>query len=294
MRFYSEHYPQLRLLFVPLLARFHDTFSIMMPNRALSSCIALIAGLVMGNAFSFELALFGSLMIIATYSSQAVYNNIRDVEGDRINAPHRPLARGSLTVDFAWGLLGFLVLCGFAFAVLAGPFFLLANMMFISVGFIYSRYTKSMGLLSYATLVSSHLVLPLVVGYLVMNPLDYKILAIAAFIYITEILAISIKDYKDFEGDRATGIKTLPVRMGLENASRLTFVGMLLPLFLSWIPWALLNLSVVFLVFYMASGLLKMHMGARLVKDPTPSVAGNILKNYRYALMLQMFAWCFS
>lgn len=294
MRAYYEYYPQLRLLFVPLLARVHDTFSIMMPNRAVSSCIALAAGLVMGNAFSFELALFGSLMIIATYSSQAVYNNIRDVEGDRINAPHRPLASGSLGIDFAWGLLGFLTLCGFAFAVVAGPLFLFANIMFISVGYVYSRYTKSMGLLSYATLVSSHFVLPLAVGYLVGNPLDLRILAIAAFIYITEILAISIKDYKDFEGDKATGIKTLPVQIGLENASRLTFIGMLLPLFLSWIPWAVLHLSIMFLVFYLASGLLKIHMGTRLIRNPTPAVAGNILKNYRYALMLQMFAWCFS
>jgi geranylgeranylglycerol-phosphate geranylgeranyltransferase len=294
MRIYSDHDFRFRAVYVPVLSRAHDIISIMMPNRAFASCIAFVAGLLLSGAFSFEIGFYGTLMILATYSSQAVYNNIRDIDGDRINAPDRPLARGSLSVDFAWKLMGGLMVAGVVFAIIASPILLVANAMFVLIGLIYSRFTKAMGILSYATLVSSHFVVPIAAGYLLGHALDVRIIAIVAFIYLTEVLAISIKDYKDVEGDRMTGVKTLPLQLGMENASRLTMIGMSLPLLISWVPFIGLNLSLAFLALYLVSGVIKMDMGLKLVKNPTPEVATSILKSYRYALMIQMIAWCFA
>lgn len=271
-----------------------DMHEIMMPNRSFASCLAFIAGLLMSGVFDARVIVFGCLMILSTYSSQAVYNNILDIAGDRINAPARPLARGSLSERFAWMLMGFLIVLGFAFAYIAYAPLVLVNIAFIALGVIYSSWSKGRCFFSYGTLVTTHFVLPLLSAYAIFHGIDAKIAVVVLFLYISEVLAISIKDYKDVAGDEKTGIKTLPIVFGIKNAARLTFLGFCIPLVFAWIPWHLCKLSVLFLGIYMVSGIAKIYIGRELLGDMNPKVAVGILKKYRYILMLQMIAWCLA
>lgn len=271
-----------------------NALQIMMPGRAYASCISFAAGLVIGGHFGLGTALMGALWILSTYSSQAVYNNILDMEGDRINAPQRPLARGTLSVRFARLLMAALIILGFIFSYLTAPPLVLVNVIFIILGMVYSSFTKGMGLLSYITLTTTHFVLPLASAYAVFNGFDGRLAAIAAFIYVSDALAFSLKDYKDVYGDRRVGVRTLPVALSPRKAARLTFAGLCMPLFLSWIPWMGLHLSIPFIVLFLASGIGRLMLGIMLLNNPSPRRAEKILNKFRYFIMLQMVGWCFS
>ncbi len=277
-----------------LISLSKDILEITMPNRAVASCISFLAGTIISGFFEPLIAFFGMLMIVSTYSSQAIFNNLRDLEGDRVNAPERPLARGAISQETAWLLMGFLVILGFVFAYLASPFLILVNLAYILLGIFYSGFTKSKWYLSYSTLTTSHLVVPLLSGYLIFGHLDLKILMIVVFIYLTEIFAFSLKDYKDVEGDRKMGMSTLPIIFSPEKASRITFAGLILPLFFVWVPWYLLDLSNLFLAVYLFSGAMRFRFGESLLGNPSAPTAKNILNKFRYVLILQMIAWCLS
>lgn len=233
-------------------------------------------------------------MIVSTYCSAAVYNNIRDVEGDRINDPERPLARGSIGIGFAWSLMALLAASGFLFSWLAGPFLLPVNITYILLGVIYSSFTKSRGMLSYITLVTSHIIVPLLSGYLLNESLDGKIMMVSGFMFITEVMAFSLKDYKDIEGDRKMGMQTLPIVLTPKRAAFITCAGLCLPLFLVWIPWQLLGLSYVFLLAYLVAAMARFQWARNLIDNPSPENAARMLKSFRYVLLLEMMAWWFS
>lgn len=271
-----------------------DTLRIMMPNRAFASCICFAAGMVISGFFNPAIVILGSLMILCTYCSQAIFNNLIDREGDRINAPHRPLVSGSLTAEFAWSMMFFLLALGFVFAYLASPVLILFNILYIFYGIIYSAFTKAKWYLAYFTLATSHVVTPILSGYLIFGQLDAKILIVILFMYLTEMIVWSIKDYKDVEGDAKTGIMTLPVVMNPKKASQITFLALCLPLVLVWMPWQMLGLSTTFLIIYLIAGSIRYYFGKQLMKNQSPTVAANILNNFRLVLFLQMIGWCLS
>jgi 4-hydroxybenzoate polyprenyltransferase len=271
-----------------------DTLRIMMPNRAFASGMAFVAGMVLSGFVDPVVALLGIGMIISTYSSQAVFNNIKDMDGDIVNSPDRPLVNGSLSVNYAWAIMALLISLGFLFAYLASPLLVLVNIAFISLGVVYSAFTKSRWYLSYPTLTTSHLVLPLLAGYLVFGNIDPKILIVLSFIYLTEAFIWSIKDYKDVDGDRKMGVFSLPVILSPKKSAAVTFVTLSFPLLFAWLPWHILGLSTIFLVIYVLCGAIRAYLGHELMKNQSPETAADILKNFRYVLFLQMIAWCLA
>ncbi len=269
-----------------------DVLQIMMINRAFIACISFSVGMFMSGFFDLEVAALVSLAIIATYSSQAVYNCIKDIEGDKINAPWQPLASGRLSTGFAWTLMGFLIALGLVFFWLANHWFVLLGIAFDLLGIFYSAYAKGRHFVSYVTLVSTHMAIPLAAGYLLVGHPDLRLAIAIAFIYMTEVLSMSIKDYKDVQGDQEMGLRTLPVVLGTRKASLLTFAGFCSPLLLSWIPWLLLHTSLVFLVASVSSGVARLCLGLYFVAQPTPDVGSTTLKKFRYVRIAQMLTWC--
>ena len=272
----------------------NDILQVTMPNRALTACFAFAAGAIISGSVDLQIVVLGMLMIVSTYCSAAVYNNIRDVDGDKVNSPERPLPSGRMSIRFAWTMMFVLIAMGFLFGYLASPFLTLVNLAYIFFGVLYSKYTKSVWIFSYATLVTTHIAIPLLSGYLVFEALDPKIITIIGFVYLTEVLAFSLKDYKDIEGDRKMHMDTLPIVFEKKTAVRITAAGLTMPLLISWIPWHVLALSSHFIVFYFIAGAIRFRYARRLMQDPSPASAGDILKNFRYVLLAEMVAWCLA
>ncbi len=270
-----------------------DILRISMPERALAAIASYNTGLMLGGGWNPFPAALGSATIVLAYCAGAVYNCIRDREADLINQADPPLGDGRLGIRFAYALmLAYAALSLFA-AYLTHPVLAVADIAAIILGIVYSRYTKSILFLSYLTLVTTHLAVPLISGYVVAGAFHPVILFIAGFMLVSEIFSISIKDFKDVEGDRKMGVQTLPVVFSPEVASRITFIGMTFPLILVWFPWYFFKLSLLFLAMTILASSLKMMLGYRLMKNPKRDTAKKVLGYFRYIMIIQIVSWCF-
>ncbi|MDD5430790.1 MAG: UbiA family prenyltransferase [Candidatus Pacebacteria bacterium] len=149
-------------------------------------------------------------------------NDIYDTKTDGISSPDRPLIAGTLTVKQQNMINAFLflfIVTGFA---LTNYLVLILFLMFQAVYFIYSvpplRFKRVFGLSS--LLVGANALLAMMAGFYLVAPIQ-KISFfpphILAMVLIGFTMAVNIRDIKDYEGDKAENIKTIPVVFGLEK-----------------------------------------------------------------------------
>lgn len=206
-------------------------------------------------------------------------NDVQDVAADRINAPGRhPLASGRLRGETAHLVIWFGIALGIGAAALVSGRQVLVAFVALAVMLGYSPLLKRRGLPGNVAVA--------VVGGL---PLFYGALAVglpaagivpwvlAAWLHLTREI---VKDLEDVAGDRAAGRRTLPVRLGVAGAVRITRwacgvffpLALVLPLATGYggvyagvasLSLALLALAIVALSrqrFVTASGLIKVAM----------------------------------
>ena len=166
-----------------------------------------------------------SVNIVLIMSSSMIINDLFDIEIDKVNHPSRPLVTGLVT---KWE------------AVLY-TFFLLLTTHFLSIHFLSSNLqfiinTSILGILLYtpffkrilfmknifcASLVAFSLFVGGVAStnkILELNP-NFNILSIAlSLVFQSSVYSELLLDIRDYEGDRANNIITVPVLFGKENA----------------------------------------------------------------------------
>ena len=188
----------------------------------------------------------GYVLAIVAFICAAIFsicqNDIHDEKIDRISNPSRPLASGRLSRED----LGLVSKISIFFALLsayaAGMYVLSFTTIFIFVYYIYSNpplRLKRIPVLSSA-LVSVACLSMVLEGFFIINT-DKNIVAfpghLAFGLFIFHIIVSNVRDIKDYKGDRAEGIPTLPVLLGPRNAQRLIAGAMVL--FTILIPWYL-------------------------------------------------------
>jgi 4-hydroxybenzoate polyprenyltransferase len=159
-----------------------------------------------------------------------VTNNLEDLPADRISNPNRPLVTGEVNPSH-YLIAG--VICE-AVALLISflaSWEMFAGIATISIGyFIYSckpLRLKRIPVLSKFIIGVNSLVVA-VTGF-ALTGADWHSFPVAwiIFILVPLSLAANFVDLKDVEGDRQTGVATLPVIMGLNNARYLIAVSTL-------------------------------------------------------------------
>jgi homogentisate phytyltransferase/homogentisate geranylgeranyltransferase len=158
-------------------------------------------------------------------------NQITDVEIDRINKPHLPLAAGDLSRDAAWRIVAVAAVVPVVLAVTQGALELVAVAAALAVGAAYSlppvrlkRYpvvaslcisgvravAVNLGMYGhYALAFGGELRIPAAVW------------ALTAFVLPFSFAIAVLKDVPDMEGDRRFRIATFTVRLGPRRAARL-------------------------------------------------------------------------
>jgi len=170
-----------------------------------------------------------------------ITNNISDIDIDRISNPNRPLIKDKININ-TYKKIGWMTLAislGCALAVNFKAFFLI--LLFIGNYFIYSMpplRIKRVFLLSKWVILLNSLVL-MILGFMTfnnsLNVADFVViinrfgLSMNHFFMLTVVygmlflLAANFIDIKDYEGDKAEGIKTLPTVLGLKTSK--FFIG---------------------------------------------------------------------
>ncbi len=158
-------------------------------------------------------------------------NQITDIEIDRVNKPHLPLAAGELSVEAAWRIVAVAAAVPVVLALTQGPLETAAVVVALAVGAAYSlppvrlkRYplaaalcisgvrsaVVNLGMYGHFALVFG--------GALTIAP---SVWALTAFVLPFSFAIAVLKDVPDMEGDRRYRIATFTVRLGPHRAARL-------------------------------------------------------------------------
>ncbi len=196
---------------------------------------ALVCGAVAAGAASVEhwllaaagVALAGPLVC---GTSQAV-NDWFDREVDAINEAHRPIPSGRLPGSTGLYVAVTCTAASMAFALSLGPWVSAAAALGLLLAWAYSAppiRLKRNGWVGNATVALSYEGLPWFTGAaLIAGGLpDGRTIALALLYSAGAHGIMTLNDFKSVDGDRATGIRSLPAELGVETAARLACVVM--------------------------------------------------------------------
>ncbi len=245
---------------------------IVRPELPIAAGICVVVGQVIAQgkfppiatiALGFALGFFLS-------SSAMVFNDIFDLEVDRVNAPQRPLPSGMLTIPEAivWGVC--LGVVGLILAATITPIAFMLSLVLWVLGFLYNWRLKAAGLWG-NLIVCINVAMTIIIGGVSVggaaSPMVWIFGAIVFFFDLAEEIA---GDAMDIVGDLERGSKSIAILYGKQKALIvsgilfgvvivLTFIPMLLgeinPGY--WVPIALMDMVIVVFVY-------------RLVKSKTP------------------------
>ena len=196
-------------------------------------CGALSAGVPFGGRWASAAAGIALAGPLVCATSQAA-NDWFDRHVDAINEPNRPIPSGRLP-----GRTGLWIACGwtalsFVVAVLLGPWAAGAAAVGLALAWLYSAppvRLKRNGWWGNLACAACYEGLPWFTGAAIMADRlpDARILAVAGLYSLGAHGIMTLNDFKSVAGDRAMGIRSLPVILGVDRAARLACLVMAVP-----------------------------------------------------------------
>jgi chlorophyll/bacteriochlorophyll a synthase len=233
----------------PALAR---SLALMKPVTWFGPMWALLCGAIASGATGWnlpDLARIGLGLILAgpvLCGVSQVINDYFDREVDALNEPHRLIPSGQVSIRQVFLTIGVLLLCGVTIGLYLGrPVALLVGAGLICA-VAYSApplRAKRNGWIGNSLVALSYEGLAWLAGHLAFAPLTGGSLLLAALFSLGAHGIMSINDFKSIQGDRISGIRSIPVLYGIERAAwlivltmNLAQVGVLLA-FIAWQQW---------------------------------------------------------
>jgi geranylgeranylglycerol-phosphate geranylgeranyltransferase len=177
---------------------------------------AILGGL--NHSGSILKLILSMIALSLSWNFGVIINDYYDVEIDRINYPNRPIVRGALSPRNLKILALAHIAIGMLTAILADLYIFLYIASVILILFLYSHPKIRIKKTIFATgVIGSLCGFAILIGGRVTVYLPEN-LSMALWILVAISLLGPIKDFKDVEGDRAEGIKTLPVIFGIDKA----------------------------------------------------------------------------
>ncbi len=172
------------------------------------------AGIAFNSLIYAFIALF-SIACIAAFSYG--YNQLTDLEEDRINAPLRPLVTGELSVKECKIFLTILLLFSTVPLLILGRYLALGLMLAGPVfsGVIYSRWRVKGSMIKPLFVAFGWSFVPLIAYSAITNQITVLFLVFLPFFLSLMFLTTTMGDLRDVEGDKENGVRSLPVIFGI-------------------------------------------------------------------------------
>jgi geranylgeranylglycerol-phosphate geranylgeranyltransferase len=250
----------------------------------LPNCIMIGLAVVVGETIalgalpSASVALLGFLTASLLLAGAMVFNDIRDIQVDRVNSPDRPLPSGKVTIGEAYALSTILSVLAIVSSALLGIWTLATALVALVLMSYYSTRGKKTGLLGNAV-VSFNVALPFLFGGLAVGGTNLRPLLFIFFLlaFLANTSREVAKGIPDVEGDRVKGIKTVAVRSGVRSAARVTAALFVVAVLLSFVaPLLDHNVSVFYYPLVVIADLGFLYSSYRLLRDQTPKTVKSV------------------
>jgi 4-hydroxybenzoate polyprenyltransferase len=178
------------------------------------------------------------IAILLTWEASVIVNDIFDYRVDLLSNPERPLQRGIFTLNNyaqVGALLFFLSIIGalmvnYKFGILLFVYQILA-WFYSAEPFRLKRFVPIASLVSALTLLTVFFS-----GFIFFSPaqnLEHLSWRVIFLLMITYTLSLPIKDFKDIDGDKKDGVRTIPVIFGEEKGRLIVASGIFASFILS-------------------------------------------------------------
>lgn len=227
---------------------------------AWATLVGMIAGLKALPPILLAISSLTAMLAIAL--SVYIYNDIMDVELDKINAeagnPHqikRPLVTGKASMRDAKIFVLALIFIGLSIALSVNLGFAFLLALYLGLGILYSTppiHLKDRFLFKQLTISIGQAISSLAGGAavgLISNPVIYA----AALFFTLTFGVVPVTDLRDIYGDEKIGRKTFPIVIGPEATMKVAMVVVTATLFASVASYSWIGFNSAFLILMFAS-----------------------------------------
>lgn len=236
-------------------------------------CAVGAGGWLSVEAFPLAVA---AVVTIAVEVGLFVFNDVFNLEEDKVNAPERPLVKGEISVGEAVAIGAFSLALGSALAAALGFFPFTVVLFAISTGMAYNARLKKSGFPG-NLIVALDTALPFLFGAVVASGANVPILAyiFALVAFLAALGREILKGIVDLEGDRRVGVRTIAATKGEAFAARLSSSILLAAVALSVVALAFVKETVLvaYTVLVSATDALFAYVAARLFLNSERSTA---------------------
>jgi len=256
------------------------------PKNALMSVLGALTGWVNSTgALDWRLLLTCAIPPLILMAGNAV-NDYFDAEVDAINKPHRPIPAGKISRREAMNLYVAFSMIGVALSSLLGALEFLIAAIFSSAWYIYARWLKGTGIPG-NILVSLGVAFTLIFGSLAAGNPTIKVILFSSIAFTSNLAREFVKTIEDLPGDRAQGIRTLAVRIGVRRTGFLASITLSAVMILTLIPALMGLVGLPYILLSVISSLPPLTLAAiRCCQDDLERRAGSVSSLIKVSMFL--------
>jgi 4-hydroxybenzoate polyprenyltransferase len=190
-------------------------------SKSVEGILILLIGFFLYANTDLDRLVMSVLIICSFISFTYTFNDVHDIEIDRINKKDKPLVTGVFSVGFARLIAGYFFIITLIFGLATKDIvYVVFSVLLLSLGFVYSYPPLSFSkktLLTLPTMLAGYVLIPFYMGVYSASGLFPSLTDHLIIVGLMLMLAsrIILKDIRDRKGDKAHGRRTLA--LSLEN-----------------------------------------------------------------------------
>jgi geranylgeranylglycerol-phosphate geranylgeranyltransferase len=274
-------------------AKARGMLQIVRPELPLAAglCVLIGEALALGAFPSPGTAIRGFLLGFFLSGSAMIFNDLFDLEVDRVNAPGRPLPAGRLSPSEATVLGSLFALAGFALAWSFQALVLGLSLVAWLAGFLYNWKLKAAGLWG-NLIVSANVALTFILGGIAAGQArDGAVWAFGAIAFCFDLAEEIAGDAMDAAGDRQRASKSIAILRGERVALAISAALFGLTVLSSLLPIALGERHLYYLLPVSVVDLLAVFFVFKLLRSRTPAEGRRYMRALYLTASLGLLAY---
>jgi geranylgeranylglycerol-phosphate geranylgeranyltransferase len=241
------------------------------PELPISAGICVVVGqtIALGRIPSINDLGLGFGLGLFLSSSAMIFNDLFDLEVDRINTPNKPIPSGRVSSTEAVVFGSITGLIAMLIAGLISPLVLICSLLLWFLGFLYNWKLKATGFLG-NLIVATNVAMTFILGGISVGETKNMLVWIfGAIAFVFDLAEEIAGDAMDMEGDQKIGSKSLAILYGKRVALRTSGVLFIVMILLSLLPIVLGEISLAYILPIVLMDVAIVFFGIRLMKSKT-------------------------